>query len=374
MVFQRCANFFELFERFREFIRHFSDRHRGTDTGHDVFTLSIDQEFTHQAGFTGSRVTGKRNTGTAIVAHVTERHHLHVDRSTPGVGDIVVTAIHVRTRVVPRTEHRFDSAHKLFFRVRREVFADFRFIFRFELASEFFQIFGGEFHVLGHAFFFFHLVDEFFKVFFADFHNNVGIHLNKTTIAVVSPASIARFGSHGFDNIFVQTEVQDGVHHTRHGSASARTHRNEQRVFFVTEFHTGDAFHLVDVLHNLSLDVIVDFTAIFIVLSASLSRNSEALRNRQTDFGHFSKVRTFTAQQLTHGRVAFAEQVHILVTHLSQPPTVNFSGNSARPYQISPLHSGSVFVQETEPHRIIPNLFINFHTFFIFFNFFTIYT
>ena len=42
VVFFKCfANLFELYECFREFLFHFGDVHRCTNTGNNVFTLSI---------------------------------------------------------------------------------------------------------------------------------------------------------------------------------------------------------------------------------------------------------------------------------------------------------------------------------------------
>ena len=48
VIFQSFANLFELYECFWEFLFHFSDMHRCTNTSNNVFTLSICQEFTEQ--------------------------------------------------------------------------------------------------------------------------------------------------------------------------------------------------------------------------------------------------------------------------------------------------------------------------------------
>ena len=73
------------------------------------------------------------------------------------------------------------------------------------------------------------------------------------------------------------------------------------------------------VLHDLSLDLVIDLPAILVILGAGLSGDGEALGNRQTDVGHFGQVGTLTAQQLPHGTVALGEQIYILVTHLKLP-------------------------------------------------------
>ena len=300
MIFQNLANFFKLFERFGELLFHFADVHRGANTGNNVFALCVGEEFTEQAFFAGRGVTGERNAGTAVVAHVAERHHLDVNGSTPGIRDIVVTTVNIGAGVVPGTENRFDSAHELFFRVGREIGADFCFVFGFELAGKGFEVFRGQVDVLLNAFFFFHLVDELFKVLFADFHNNVGVHLNESSVAVPSPTGVAGFLRDCVDNVFVKAEVQNGIHHAGHGSSGAGTNGNQQRVFLVAELFAGDLFHLLDVFHDLCLDFIVDLSAIFIVSGAGFGCDGEALRYGKTEAGHFREVRALAAEQVAH--------------------------------------------------------------------------
>ena len=45
-----------------------------------------------------------------------------------------------------------------------------------------------------------------------------------------------------FNSLVVQTEVQDGVHHAGHGSASAGTNGHQQRVLWIAELLADDLF------------------------------------------------------------------------------------------------------------------------------------
>ena len=101
VIFQCGANLFKLSECLREFLLHLSDGHRCADTGNYVLALCVLQELAHKFFLTGSRITGKGNTGTTIVTHVTECHRLYVYSGTPGIRDIVVTTVYIGTRVVP---------------------------------------------------------------------------------------------------------------------------------------------------------------------------------------------------------------------------------------------------------------------------------
>ena len=315
VIFQSVADLLELLVHFGHDLFHLVDGHRGADTGNDVLALRVHEELAHELLFARCRVARERNARTGGVAHVAERHHLHVDSGAPAVRDVVLHTIVVGAGVVPRTEDRLDGAEQLFLRVGREFRADLRLIFRLELTGELFEILRRQLDVLRDALLFLHRVDELLEIFFADFHNDVRIHLDEAAIAVPRPAGIARFFGENFYDFFVQTEVEDGVHHARHGSARARTDGNEQRVLLVAELFAADLFHLGDVFHDLRLDFGVDLAPVFIILRARFGGDGEALRNRQAHACHFRKVCTLAAEEFAHLCIAFREKVAIFFCH-----------------------------------------------------------
>ena len=83
VVLKGLADLLELLESLRELVLHFGYRHRGTNACNNVLALCVGEEFSHESLFAGRRITGKCNTGSAIVAHIAERHHLYVDSGTP---------------------------------------------------------------------------------------------------------------------------------------------------------------------------------------------------------------------------------------------------------------------------------------------------
>lgn len=313
MRFEDLADFLELLVHFGEDFRHLGDGHRGADARNDVFALRVGEEFAHQALLAGGGVARERDARAAVVAHVAERHHLHVDGGAPAVRDVVIHAVDVGAGVVPRTEDRLDRLEELFLRVGGEVFAELLLVLGLELLGELFEVFRRQLDVLRDALLFLHLVDELFKVFLADFHDDVGEHLDETAVAVVRPAGIARLFGDDFDDFFVEAEVEDGVHHARHGSARARTDGDEQRVLLVAELFAADLFHLGDVLHDLLLDIGIDLPAVFIILRARFGGDGEALRNGKADLGHLRKVRALAAEKLAHLCVPFREEIAILL-------------------------------------------------------------
>ena len=239
----------------------------------------------------------------------------------------MVHAVDVRARIVPRTENCLDGCEQLLLRVGGEVGAELFLVLGFELIGELFEVVGGELDVEGDTLLLFHLVDKLFKIFLAYLHDDVGEHLNETAVAVPSPARIAGLLCDDFDNLLVQSEVKNGVHHAGHRSARARTNGNEKRIFLVAELLAGDFFHLVDVLHDFSLNAGIDLLAVLVILRAGFGGNGEALRNGKSQAGHLGEVRALAAQKLAHFSVAFGEEVTILfVCHNVLSPFLYFYG------------------------------------------------
>mgnify|MGYP005779409487 CR=1 FL=1 len=315
VIFEDLADFLELLVHFGEDFRHLGDGHRRADAGDDVFALRVGEELAHEPLLARCGVTREGNARAAVVAHVAERHHLHVDRGTPAVRDVVIHTVDVRAGVVPRTEDSLDRLEELFLGIGREILAELLFIFCLELICKFFEVVRGELNVLRDALLFLHLVDELFEVLLADFHDDVGEHLDESSVAVVRPAGVARLLCERFDDFLVETEVEDGIHHAGHGSARARTDGDEERVLEIAELLAADLFHFLDVLHDLSLDPGVDLAPVFIILRACFRRNREALGNGQPDVRHLGEIRALAAKELSHLRVAFGKKVTILLCH-----------------------------------------------------------
>ena len=296
---------------------------RRTNAGDDVFALRVHQELAVELALTGRGVAGKRNAGARRFAHVAEHHALHVDGGAPRAGDVVHAAVVVGTGIVPAAENGLDGAHQLLTRVGGEVFAQLSLILGLKLARKLLQVVGRQLGVEVNALFFLHLVDELFKIFLADFHDDIGVHLDKTAIAVVSEAGVLRLGGKCLDDLVVQAEVQNGVHHAGHRGARARTHGDEQGVVQVTELLAGDFFELRDILVDLRFDVCADALAVVVVLRAGFRADGEALGNGHAKLGHLGEVRALSAEQVFHAAVRLRKEVNILM-HLI---TLRFSNS-----------------------------------------------
>ncbi len=86
------------------------DRLRRASTSDHILTLGIDQIFTVKVVLASGRVTGKGNTGGAIVTHIAVDHRLYVDGSTPFCRDVIESAVGFCTKVHPGAENRTDGS------------------------------------------------------------------------------------------------------------------------------------------------------------------------------------------------------------------------------------------------------------------------
>ena len=190
---------------------------RRPDACDNILALRIQEELAHQTLLPGRRVPREGDTRPGRIAHVSEGHHLDIDSCSPGVRDIVVPSVYVRARIVPGTEDRLDRLDQLFLRIIRKVFPELFPVLRLERIRQLVQIVRIQLDVLRHALSGLHLVDQLLKVLLADFHDDIREHLDESSVAVPCPSGIPAFLRKDAYNVLVQSQVQDRVHHARHG-------------------------------------------------------------------------------------------------------------------------------------------------------------
>ena len=319
MGFQDPANLFELPEGLGKFLLHLRDLHGGAHAGDHVLPLGIGQEFSEEAPFSRGGIPGEGHARAAVVTHIAEGHGLNVHRGAPGIGDIVIPPVHVGPGVIPASEYRLDGAVELFLGIGREILPQLRPVFILELLGKLLQVVRIQLDVVGDALFFLHFIDELLEILLAHFHDHVGIHLDESAVTVPGPAGVSGHAGDGGDDLLVQAEVQDGVHHSRHGRSGAGAHGNQQRILGITELFAGDLLQLEDIFVDLGADLGGDLSAVFIISGAGLRGDGEALGHRQTDVGHFRQVCPLASKELPHLCIAFREQIYILVSHSDSP-------------------------------------------------------
>ena len=281
------------------------DRLRSTDTGHHILALGIDQEFAVEVLLAGGGIAGKGNAGGAVIAHVAEDHRLHVDRGAPVRRNVVEFAVHDGPVVHPGTKDRANRAPQKFHRIARELLPQCFLVFFLEQNNQLFQIFRIQFRIGLHALGLLAFFKNVFQQIAIHAHNHVGVHLDKAPVGIVGETRIARLLYQAFHGLVVQSQIEHGVHHARHGSACARPYRNQQGVFLITELLAGHLFQMGQIFLQLRLQRGRIVAVVLVKFGADLRRNGKPWRNRQTDSGHFRQIGPLAAEQLPHVAIAF---------------------------------------------------------------------
>ena len=298
----------------REFLRHADHCFRRAHAGHHVFALGVDQKFPVKDLRAAGRIAGESHAGTAGVSHVAEDHALHVDRRAPLVRDVVFAPVNIGPLVVPRTEDGTDRAHQLLAGVVGEGLAGALLDQRLEAFDQFLERFGiergvADMGVLREELRFEFLDDRLERIIlltgaFLHTHHNVSIHLDETAVAVVGKTVVAGQAGQPFDRGIIEAEVENGIHHARHGIARAGTDGNQQRVLHAAEFFAHGFLHFDHRSIDLPVELLRISALVVVVISADLGADRESAGYGQTDAGHFPEVGPFAAEQRLHRAVA----------------------------------------------------------------------
>ena len=199
------------------------ERVRCTDTCHNVLALSIDKPLAVEQVLASGGVAGESDASGRSVAHIAEHHRLNVNSCTPVVRNALNAAVRNGFLAIPALEHGFDTAHQLLFSVVGELFAQNNFDFLLELVGQEFQIVGAQVGIRSVAFLFLVVVEHIVELLadvevqaFSFLHHNVGIHHNQTAVRVPNEALVASLFDKSGDCSRADTNVEHGVHHTRH--------------------------------------------------------------------------------------------------------------------------------------------------------------
>ena len=130
--------------------------------------------------------------------------------------------------------------------------------------------------------------------------DDIAIHLHEATIAVPAEALVARLLDEPFERGLVETEVEHGVHHPRHGDAGTGAAGDEQRVLRITEFRAHRLLGLAERLVDLPLHLGRILVVVGDVGVANLGGECEAGGDGQPDIGHLGEVGALAAEQILH--------------------------------------------------------------------------
>ena len=285
---------------------------RGADTGHDILSLCVDEVFAVEDVFAGRCVAGEGYAGRRPVAHVPEDHRLYVDCGTPFGRDVVEFAVENGAFVHPALEHGHDGAPELLPRVGGEIGSRALLDGRLELHDQFPEVVGGELRVEPDAALLLHLVDDdlerVFVLFALRFHaeHHVAVHLYETAVGVPCETVVARTLGKCLHGGVIEPEVQNGIHHARHGGTGSRTYRDQQRHGVAAERHARLFLYAFNrFLHFGTYHFDHGVASLLVIFRTYFGGDGESGGDGDSHEVHLRQVGAFAAEQFPHLAVAF---------------------------------------------------------------------
>ena len=194
---------------------------RSANTGHNILALRVQQKLAVEILVADRRITRKSDARTASFSQVAEHHRLHINRCAEIVRDVVDAAIMLRPIVLPRAKYGVTRHHKLFFGILREVALGVLLDDLLVLFDDFLQRLGVKVGIELRLLLLFLAVENVLKLGFIDVEHDVAEHLDQSAVGVVRKPRIVRQPGQCLHALVVQPEVQDRIHHARHGKLRA---------------------------------------------------------------------------------------------------------------------------------------------------------
>ena len=121
--------------------------------------------------------------------------------------------------------------------------------------------------------------------------------MDQPAVGIIDETFVTRKLDHSLSGFVGKADIQNRVHHARHGELCSGTAGNEQGIFVVTKFFSGK---LLNPLHG-NLFLFQDFLhkgdSLFQIGQAGTRCDCEPRGYRNTDTGHFSQVGAFSTEE-----------------------------------------------------------------------------
>mmetsp|Transcript_17127 Transcript_17127/g.40884 ORF Transcript_17127/g.40884 Transcript_17127/m.40884 type:complete len:872 (+) Transcript_17127:77-2692(+) len=235
--------------RLREGLGHVRDGERGADARHHVLALRVHQKLPVQLVRPVCRAAGEAHARPGPVRQVAVHHRLHVHSRPREPADLVDLTVLHRTGNHPRHEHRRDRVVQLVPRIGRDN-VPVPGVHLLVLVHQPLQVTRFEFGVELHAALLLQRAELLLELLVRDLQDHVAVHVEEAAIRVPRETLAPPRGQALHDRI-VQAQVQNRVHHARHGKRRARADRKQERVRRIGKLRPVLLLDLVQVLQHL---------------------------------------------------------------------------------------------------------------------------
>ncbi len=241
---------------------------------------------------------------------------LDVHSRAPVVRNVLDLAVPDGALAVPGLEDAADGPPQLGLRIVREFHAQDFLDPHLEGLGEVLQFVGGELgvalvtllvlDVLHHAV---QLLADALAVGRLDalglLHDDVGVHHDEAAVGVIDETRVLGLLDEARDGLGAQADVQDGVHHARHGGTGAGAAAHEEGILRVAELLAHDLLRGLEGGRDLGPQFGRVAATQAVVFRAALGRDGETGRDGHPEKVHFGEVRTLATEELTHFAVTF---------------------------------------------------------------------
>ena len=138
--------------------------------------------------------------------------------------------------------------------------------------------------------------------------DKIAEHLNETTVGIPGETLIAGLVSKSLNRGVVEADIQNGLHHARHGELSSRTHGDEKRILGIAQTLTHLLLDCAQLRGDLDIEAVRGF-AVLQVVAAGIRADRESRGNRQSKLSHLGQVRTLATEKVLHVLVTLGERV-----------------------------------------------------------------
>ena len=217
--------------------------------------------------------------------------------------------------ILPGAEYGVASHHQLFVRILWEValgmFLDDFLVF----LDHFLQRLGVKIGVEMRLLLLLFRIKYFVKRGFRSLQYHVAEHLDKSPVGVGREARVVAAFGQRFHTLVVQSEIQDGIHHSGHGKLRARTNAYQQGILAGAEFLTLKRFQFCEGLFHLPVNRF-RYMPLPHVFATSFRLDGKARRNGKSGVGHLGQTGALAAQIIFHLAVTIgltaAEKINVL--------------------------------------------------------------
>ena len=163
-----------------------------------------------------------------------------------------------------------------------------------------------------------------------DAHDDIREHLDEAAIGIPYEMRVAGLSDEPFGGCVREAEVQNRVHHARHGERRAGTHRDKERILWVAQALAHARLEVARRLLNLGQRALGPDVSRTRILHAGLAGDGVASGHRQADAAHLCEVRTLATERIVHARGTFgdvrparvaAKPIHALRIAHDTPPS-----------------------------------------------------